>query len=230
MKLINQTLSLYAIVLFCGTLLLSSCDVDDAPIRYTTYGIAYPVDNESYTFKIKTDNGLVLIPASNNYRVDTISRVYGIFSFVNEADIQNDSAEVKFNYLESILYKQITSEDANLENSLIYVRENYIWQSEYNDVLNIRFEFNGGGEKHLVNLYYNETKSNQDTVLLEFRHNDNNDPHEARLEGLVCFDLKSLDDFITVTDSIVYKITFNKGTTASFIDEWHGVYKPTLNE
>lgn len=203
----------------------SSCLKDESKITYQAFGIAHPVVGENYNYKIVTDDGEILIPAGTSYNIKDSCRVYSTFTFVNEDDYKLDSAEVDFIYIEDILYKPITNRDTSLGNSPIYVRKNKIWQSKYHRILNIPFEFDGGKEKHLISLYYNETKSNQDTVLLEFRHNANADPYNQRISGLVSFDLNCIEDFATVNDSIFYTVTINRGTSNLFINEWTGVYK-----
>ncbi len=214
------------IALFCGMLLTVSCNDDDSPALFHAYGIAYPVEGESYPFTMNTDLGKVLIPTSSNYNIDTLCRVYATFSFVDEADYGKDSVLVDFKFMNKLLYKKITADSTDLGNSPVYVRKNNISQSKYNNVLNIPFEYEGGNETHRVNLWYNENASTADTLALEFRHNNNADPYSKRLSGLVCFDLNSISEHVNVTDSIVFKVSFNKGTTADFVSEWHGVYKP----
>jgi hypothetical protein len=205
-------------------LLLNSCS-DDDPTLYQAYGIAFHVVGQAHNFCVITDRGDELIPSENRDDIDTVVRVFATFSFVNEEDNGNSIVDVKLEYLDELLYKEITDDSVSLGDAPIYVKEGNVWQSEFHDVLNIPFEYDGGAVTHLVNLYYNSELSNNDTVTLEFKHNDNADSYSKRLSGLVCFDLESINDYVTVTDSITYKVTFNKGMTDIYMDEFFGVYK-----
>ncbi len=223
MKQILRTIPILLVLVF--TSILSSCNDDDNKTTYQAFGLAYPMSRGGYNFKIVTDNGHVLFPAGSSVTIKNTCRVYSTFTFVNDNDVNKDSAEVNFNYINKLLYKPITNQDTSLGHSPIYVSKNKIWQSQCHPILNIPFEYEGGQEKHMVSLYYNSETSSTDTVMLEFRHNDNSDSYHKRLSGLVCYDLSCIEDFVTVTDSIVYTVTINRGTTQSYINKWSGVYK-----
>lgn len=213
------------ISIITSAVLLMSCEKEENKVVYHSYGIAYPVEGEDYAFKIKTDLGNTLIPNQANYVIDDITRVYATFSLVNEDESDSDSLEVDFIYMDDILYKNITTADSSLGDDAIYVRQGAVWQSDYNDVLNIAFAYDGRGEIHTVNLYLDTLVNNSDTVHLAFRHNRNADPNNYRVEGLVSFDLKLLQEYMGSKDSIPYQVSINRGTTNTYLNTWMGMYK-----
>lgn len=221
----KKTASLLALIL-ASLSLIYSCQDESSDPQYHTYGLAYPVADREYSFKIVSDGGKTLIPSNSNYTVDSVRRVYTNFSFINQDDVSEDIVDVKFNLINNILYKGITNQDTSLGDDPVYVRKNEVWHSTTNNILNIPFQLSGGNEIHLLHLYYNPIKSVTDTMVLEFRHNANMDPYESLISGLVSFDLNTIEDNVTVTDSLIYKVSFNRGSTSVYAKEWFGIYKP----
>ena len=214
------------VALISALVLLVSCENNDSKTLYHSYGLAYPIEGESYSFKLKTDQGETLIPNQNSYNINDTARVYCTFTLMNEDESELDSVEVDFKMMTEILYKPITTQDSALGNDPVYIRKNEIWQSEYNQLLNVKFAFDGGGETHLINLYLAPTTTLQgDTIALELRHNANADPYHVRMEGLISFDLSLLDQFVTPGDSIYYKVNMERSNTYTYLDHWVGVYK-----
>jgi len=205
--------------------LTTSCEKEESKTLYHSYGLAIPVEGEAYSFKINTDLGNVLIPQDDDYHLNDTTRVYVQFTMVNEDDSEMDSIEVELKFMDDILYKSITLQDSALGNDPIYVSEDAIWASSYNDILNIPFSFDGGGVTHLVNLYLDSICPTEDTLFMEFRHNANADAFHNRIGGLVSFDLSLMKDYLADKDSLIYIIDINRGHTHSYIDQWQGVYK-----
>lgn len=214
------------IALIVASIALMSCNKEENKVLYQSYGIAYPVEDQSYAFKVRTDQGNILIPSNTNYSLEDTTRIYSTFTLENEEDKNLDSLEVSFKFIDDILYKSISTADTSLGDDAIYVRENEIWQSDINGLLNIKFSFDGGGEIHLVNLYLDPEQALSDTLALEFRHNANADPYEKRVNGIVSFDMKLLDNYMNDKDSMFYSVKINRGSTSTYLDEWVGVYKP----
>ncbi|MDL2281633.1 NigD-like protein [Parabacteroides sp. OttesenSCG-928-G06] len=144
----------------------------------------------------RLDDGTTLWPAAGYYLGHNLRE--GQRTWLNYT-ILSDNKDgfdhyVKVNGVDTILTKGI-SEDKGLENDSYYgtdpVKINNIWIG--NGYLNVIFKFNYGGiKKHFINLL--PVTVNQNPYEVEFRHNAYNDPAEAGVASIVCFDLASLPD------------------------------------
>jgi hypothetical protein len=197
---------------------MASCDfiedVFDDDDEYSQNGawIGYGlVDKEegSETFTIELDNGAVLYPYSHSgwdSQVSDNQRVLVNFTIV-EDKVNTDEAEqyyVNINSLRNVLYKGIfditpATEDS-IGNDPIHVRKQWV----KDNMLNFELSYRGGTTTHFINLVRQPDTTATEPVLLELRHNANDDPQMYRLSAVVTFDLSSLQK--AGQDSVTYRV------------------------
>ncbi|MCL3779134.1 hypothetical protein EMN47_01925 [Prolixibacteraceae bacterium JC049] len=102
---------------------------------------------------------------------------------------------VKVNALKEILTKSILELTEANKDSIGHdpLRVKDMWIT--NNYLNFKFDYYGGGKIHFINLVKDPNNATDDngTILLELRHNENDDYRNNLLTGLVSFDLNSLN-------------------------------------
>lgn len=180
-----------------------ACNKDED--RYDNYrkslGVLEIINEESNEFQINLDNGNILIPdgsygdLSDYVNDDRVFAYYSEISSITEPD-GNKLITTSIHFLDNILTKNvivITDENADsIGNNRIHVHEEDIWLSQ--NFLNIYFSFYGGSTTHFLNLvkYPNDSTDADGRLILELRHNANNDHNGYAYDGLVSFNMNSL--------------------------------------
>lgn len=192
-------------LLFAG-LALFSCSKEGTDLDkfYLSYGVVVG-DNPDY--KIKLDNGMTLIIDINrvpNFDVKDGQRVLADYTPINNLPegtptlLPVTETRVILNYLYDILskdYLNATDIDTDEKRDSIgydYINVNDAWIGS--KFLNIHFEFymNNPNLRHMVNLVYDEIRSDEDDIYLTFKHNAKNDMPVYRAFGRVSFDIEDL--------------------------------------
>ena len=181
---------------------LTSCDMDDDDYSLNNAWVGFGIvkkDVSAESFTIVMDDGEVLYPVTNsgswsdlfdNERVLTNFTILG--NKVNPD--HNEYYYVRINSLRKILYKgifDITPEkEDSIGNDPIQVKDKWI----KNDMLNFELKYLGGEKIHFINLVKQPgvVSDANGPVLLELRHNANNDTERIPLSAIVTFDLSSL--------------------------------------
>lgn len=183
-------------------------------------------DSASNSFTIELDNGDVLIPVSLsgwNNQVRDNQRILVNFTILEDKgdSLEVDEYYVKINSLRNILYKGILDITPAIEDSIgndpIHVKEQ--WVKDY--MLNFELSYQGGSAIHFINLVRQPDATATEPVLLELRHNANDDPQMYHMSAVVTFDLSSLQ--VAGQDSVTYRVVAKDYDGSDY--GYTGVYK-----
>lgn len=178
------------------------------------------------SFTIKLDNGSILNPTNASYWNEDVhhnQRVFANFAIIEEKEEVESvkQYDVRINSLRNILYKGILDITPAIEDSIghdpIHVSDKWL----VNNMLNFELQYLGGSQVHFINLVKQPNAAPNDTVMLEIRHNNNDDLDKVRMSAIVTFDLTSLQ--VTGKDSILFKVTARDFYDETF--EYVGYYK-----
>jgi hypothetical protein len=189
------------IVLTLAFVFASCLDDDGYENYYYSLGVYDSTGDGIADFQVNLDNGSVLIPveiSGNLKKYDDEARVIVYYTMLNDDSGSNDTLMInsKIHQIEEVLTKDVivlTDEISDsIGNDPIYVHEEDIWISK--NFLNVYFYYYWYNQVHYVNMikYPNDSVDDEGRLLLEFRHNSNNDPYDYTNDGLVCFDMNSL--------------------------------------
>lgn len=191
------------------SLLFNSCSMDDGySLNDYWLGVATVETLDGGNHYFKMDNGTTLWPAAGYYlghNLEVGQRTWLNFTILSDEKDGFDHY-VKVNGVDPILTKEI-AEDKGEENDSYYgtdpVTVKDIWVG--GGYLNVIFKFNyGGTKKHFINLL--PVTGSENAYEVEFRHHAYNDPSEAAVAGIVCFDLSSLPE--TEGETVKLKVHF----------------------
>ncbi|HAZ04697.1 MAG TPA: hypothetical protein DCY97_21400 [Marinilabiliales bacterium] len=203
----------------------TSCNSDDDSVTYWyNYGTYIETMSNNQGFVVELDSGDTLVPSQIDYLADELedsSRVMAYFSIDSETENVIHSGYLE---LYRVLTKdiiQLTEENQDsIGNDGVSVNENTIWLTEYH--LNVVFSYYGGSITHYINLVkpIQDTVDDEGRLILELRHNNNNDPSYNVLTGVVSFDMRSL--YQPGMDSVNFLF---KSTDYYDVDfTWEGTY------
>lgn len=186
-----------------AAVLLFACNKDED--GYDNYhqrlGI-YELTGEGTTdFQVNLDDGNVLIPTetSGNFSgFENGERVLALYSTITSTTNTdgNELINSGIHLLESVLTKNVitlTDEIADsIGNNTIHVHEEDIWFSK--NYLNVYFSYYGRDKIHYLNMikYPNDSLDADGRLVLELRHNSNDDLQSYAYDGFVSFDMNSL--------------------------------------
>lgn len=183
-------------------------------------------DEAGNTFTIELDNGAMLIPMSSsgwNDQVTDNQRVLVNFTILDDKDElpTDEQYYVRINSLRNVLYKGILDITPAIEDSIgndpIHVKS----QWTKNHMLNFELQYRGGNATHYINLVRQPDTTGVEPVVLELRHNANDDSQMYRLSAVVTFDLSSLQ--VAGRDSITYRVVAKDYDGSDY--GYNGVYK-----
>lgn len=207
-----------------------SKDQDKYEIYYKSLGVYEITGDGDADFRINLDNGSILIPgeiAGDLNKYDDGERVITYYSKLTEPDQPEEGQELNsaIHYINDILTKDvisITEENADsLGNDAIHVHEEDIWIS--NNFLNIYFSYFGANQVHFINMvkYPNDSVDAEGRLMMEFRHNSNNDYPSYAYDGLVSFDMNSLYEEGIDSLPIVVRVIDYYNDTLNWKDTYH---------
>jgi len=226
-----------AFILLFSVFALVSCmgsDDEDEDVTYSSWGVAYEIEEMDYDYKVLLDNGTVLIPESetSDFDVETMDRVKVYFQLKPGFDVGLDSINVNVDYMFIFDIKDIVRQDTIEGSELlgtdpIAVYDATVWQS--NNLLNIPYavDVSTGYDKiHSVDLvYFPDSVATEDGgVYMELRHNANNDAEDMVIDGFYSFDMESIAPFQNVSDSVPYTIIINPGAFSTAVSRLEGYY------
>lgn len=212
--------------------MLTSCLDDDDDMYslgkfWVQLGIVEKQGSDSYT--VTLDDGSVIYPVVGNYygtRLDDEERVLVNFTILSDKLVSDTLNEyyVKINSVDKILKKGILDIIPSIEDSIgndpVIMRD--IWLSK-NQLLNVQIKYYGNYKVHFINLVKQPGNLTADMqpILLELRHNENNDPRDYSRTGIVTFDLSAIQ--IPGVDSVRFKVESEdySGKTDSFEGVYH---------
>ena len=211
--------------------LLQGCDMHDDGYSmndaWVGFGLVHE-DSEAGVFYISMDDGEVLFPLTNDYlwhKVKNNDRVLVNFTILGNKKNENHDEHyyVKINSLRKILYKGIIditpAKEDSIGNDPILVKDKWI----KGNMLNFELKYYGGSKIHYINLVKKPGVINpgDGPVLLELRHNNNDDHEQFLLSAIVTFDLSTLK--VPGKSSTSFKVTAKGFDDKKF--EYTGEYK-----
>lgn len=179
---------------------LPGCDLDDDEYSLNDAWVGYGLvqkDADAGLSQIVMDDNEILFPVSTDYwwhQVKDNDRVLVNFSIIGNKNNENHDEHyyVKINSLRKILYKGILDITPEMEDSIgndpIDVKDKWI----KNNLLNFELRYRGGSKIHFINLVKQPGAITTEPVILELRHNNNDDPDNIPMLAVVTFDLSSL--------------------------------------
>lgn len=220
------------ILLVMGSLLsLTACDMNDDGYSLDDAWIGFGLvhsDSASGDYTIVMDDGEVLFPLSSDYLRSGLKnndRILVNFSILGNKKNENHDEYyyVKINSFKKILYKGVfditPAKEDSIGNDPITVKDTWI----KGNLLNFELKYRGGGKIHYINLVKQPgaINLNNGPVVLELRHNDNNDSDDISLSTMVTFDLSSLK--VQGKNSTPFKVVAKGFDGKNF--EYTGEYK-----
>jgi hypothetical protein len=208
---------------------LTGCDMDDEGYSMNNSWIGFGMiqnDNVSETFTIKLDDGAILFPVTNAgwYKnVKDNQRILVNFTILGDKKNTEKTEQyyVKINSLRSILYKGILDITPAIEDSIgndpIHVEDYWL----KNNMLNFELSYFGGNKVHFINLVKQPGTIANEPVILELRHNNNDDQERIPMSAVVTFDLSALK--VQGKDSVSFKVKAKDFDGKDF--EYSGIYK-----
>lgn len=222
------------IFLAMSSLIYTSCDDDDNDISWDNYYMSVgTVTKNTDSLYITTDKGNVLKPLSSYVSTKFLEddmRVLVDFRMVSDAD-DNEFYDYYIDIfdIDEILTKPVFKFDSetpkevkdSIGNDLVSISDTW----SHNEYINVEFAYKGGSKTHFINLVYdseNATTENGE-IILELKHNDNNDQYKYRMWGLASFDVSSFKeegkesvDFLIRTMGEDGEFEYNKIISHSF--------------
>lgn len=211
---------------------MSGCDfLDEDDDSYSLHDVwvgfgLVQKDSASDSFTIELDNGAILIPANVSYWEDDVKdnqRVLANFTILGDQQNADSTKQynVRINSLRNILYKGILDITPAIEDSIgndpIYVKDHWLNKN----MLNFELQYLGGSKTHYINLVKQPNATATEPVVLELRHNNNDDLDRINMSAVVTFDLSSLK--VAGKDSVAFKVIAKEFGGDNF--EYNGVYK-----
>jgi hypothetical protein len=191
-------------LIFLAGLAMIRCDKDETAY-YSALGIL-EISNDTAIFE--SDNGTrMLVKNFNN--LDNIEkdreRIIAYFTLVDEPLPADFDLAIEIYDLEKVLFKPVLELTEEIADSIGNDRVDVgnLWLVK--DILNLNFMYYGANKQHYINLIRYPGEIPEDTIHLEIRHNENDDPPSYYYSGFVSFDLIGLQH--DVADSVVLCIT-----------------------
>lgn len=207
--------------------ILSGCDLNDDEYSLNDAWVGYGlVQKDADVQQIVMDDNEILFPVSNDYwwsKVKNNERVLVNFTIIGNKKNENHDEHyyVKINSLRTILFKGILDITPAIEDSIgndpIDVKDRWI----KNGMLNFELRYRGGNKIHFINLVKQPGAITTEPVILELRHNNNDDQGNIPMSAVVTFDLSALK--IEGKTSTQFKVIAKKLNGDDF--EYTGEYK-----
>lgn len=208
---------------------LQSCELDDDENTMDNMWVGFGLvqkDSVANSFTIELDNGAVLFPQSSTGWDDDVTdnqRVLANFTIVGDKENTENKEQyyVRINSLRNILYKGILDITPAMEDSIgndpIHVKDYWL----KNNMLNLELQYRGGSKVHFINLVKQPNATATEPIVLELRHNENDDPEMIRMSTVVTFDLSLIQ--VAGKDSVAFKVISKKSANETY--EFTGIYK-----
>ena len=192
---------IYLVLLFTGSLFISSCQDDDNYYSVGDYLVSFGVvekisDTAGNNVVVRLDSGdkVTSIVSSPHWgELSAGQRV--LINFAPYDDKMNADSSLtyfgKFNNIQNILYKDIlmlskTNNDS-IGNNPVIIQKTWLTGDS---ILNIKFSYFTQGSTHFINLVDNGSGNGLNKpYIFEFRHNDRGDLQNYLASGYVSFKL-----------------------------------------
>jgi len=225
---------IFLILLAISSLLYTSCDDDDNSISLDNYFMSVgTVTKKTDSLYITTDKGNVLKPISSYVNTKFLKdemRVIVDFRLLSDAEgDESYDYYIEMFDINEILTKSVfkfnldTPKEVkdSIGNDLVRIANTW----SYNKYINVEFVYGGGAKPHSINLVYDSENAStaNGEIILELKHNDNNDPLNYRTWGIASFDVSSFKeegkesvDFLIRTMSVDGEFEYNEIITYYF--------------
>ena len=197
-----KTLKFNLVVALIG-ILACSCSDDDGYSSGDVWVATGTVIKTTDYFYIVIDDGNVLYPMVKNISADKLDdgmRTYISYTILESAtDNKEYDYYIKINNMSEILTKPLFNFDEttptevrdSIGSDAITIKDTWFT----NDYLNVYFEYGTGlSYVHYINLVKDtkNLKTEDGEIILELKHNKNNDPHSYLQWGIASFDISEL--------------------------------------
>ena len=211
-----------AVIFFLAV--LTACNKEEKFPEWMGIGTIEKSIDSADEFAIALDGGDRLLPNNilENNTLEDGDRV--VVSYTVTKSLGNGDFEVDLYNLDNVLTKEIVQLTEAIQDSIgndpIYVKEDNIWVAD--NYLNFVFEYYGQYKIHYINLVklYEDTHTDDGRLILEFRHNANDDFSSYLQNGVASFNLDGLQE--AGQDSIEFLVRIKEYD--SEILEWEGSY------
>lgn len=222
------------IVLMIAMVSILSCTKENEEPNeniWQAFGVYVKTGAGTTDFQIHIDNGdLVIpveIPGDISASADT-ARVIVTYTVLTEDSLSDGSKKLnsKIHEVFEVLTKDIinlTEENSDsLGNDPVGINANNVWIAR--NYLNIMFSFYGNDQVHTFNVikYPNDSLTTDGRLLMEFRHNANDDYPGIKYNGVVSYDLNSLPQASNDSIPIMVKFIDYDGKILEWKDTFYG--------
>ena len=209
---------IYMILLFTGSLFISSCQDDDDYYSIGDYLVSFGVvektnENAQDNVVVRLDNGnKVVAIVSPPHWVDLTTGQRVLINFAPYDDKMNaDSSTTyygKFNNIQNILYKDILQlseiDNDSIGNDPVMINKTWLTGDS---ILNIKFSYYTQGSTHFINMVDNGAGNGiNKPYIFEFRHNDRGDLQKYPTSGYVSFKLDPIK--ITGLNKVYFNVRY----------------------
>ncbi len=184
-----------------GMVFFTSCEDDDNYSLDNFWLSSGTITKEVGAFYVTTDEGKKLWPSASNVSGSLLEdgmRVLVNYTILGDGR-STDSYDyyIKINDVSQILTKPVFNFTAetpvdivdSIGNDAVTILDT--WFTD--DYLNVEFEYGGGAKVHFINLVYNSENATNENgeIILELKHNKNNDAYNYRQWGIASFDVSN---------------------------------------
>ena len=204
MRYFKKLPAFYMVLLFAGSLLISSCQNDEDYYSVGDFLVSFGVvekgnNNGGESVVVRLDNGdktVSIVPLPSWTELKAGQRV--LINFAPFDDKMNtDSTMVyygKYNEVQNILYKDILKlskiNNDSIGNDPVAIKKSWLTGDS---ILNIKFAYYTQGSRHFINMIDNgEGNGKQRPYVFEFRHNDRGEVEGYPSSGYVSFKLNPI--------------------------------------
>jgi hypothetical protein len=183
-----------AILLVGFAFAFTGCNDDDPKPYYVGVATITSLEN-GLTLATDNDNVLFGDDEGTASKLTVGQRVYfGCTEIRTGQPDEGFNYLVNYDYIDPLKTKDIqTLNDVSRDtigNDWITVNSSWV----KNQYMNVYFSYGAYNQKHYVNLVYDpQNQTKQDTVILELRHQANNDYQNSSASAIFCFDLSSFE-------------------------------------
>ena len=212
------------LIFLLGTLVVR-CDLNDDSVSgdfdsglWGSFGLVHRdssrVDSD---FSISLDNGAILFPQNaGSYNMADSARVFVSYNVLDSTDTGNSKQyDVMIYQIQNVLFKTIAELTAANADSIGDDPINVEKYWKVNNIITFELSFWGNSATHFINLVRSpaDTAREGQPILLELKHNANDDLQMYQMSAWVSFNLSSLK--VAGQDSVSYTLTARQydGTT-----------------
>ena len=197
LKILKFTLIASAFLIF-----MAACEVEPEESYYSTLGVL-KIKNDSILIESDQDNTLYILNKSViSAEFEDGDRIVASFTLMDMELPSGIDYIIDIYEIQEVLFKPIIEFEEELADSLGNdpIQIDGIWLAK--SYMNLNFSYLGGQLSHYINLVYYPDSAQNDTVVIEILHNDNDDSGNIAYSSFVSFDLSPIQP----ADSVVLRV------------------------